>query len=878
MAIKGSTAKEAVEGQDRPTRRALTRRSGFDPVKLGAAQKYKQRKADVASMARAKDDANVSWGVDEVYGPKDEELPPLFLRSGILPRTLGAAQKIRKTKEAVAKLREDHQEYYDESGNFKDSPLPGPLHTARFSALTATSGLKGGSIDADTLKAAAQGDGEASGLSEEDFAVAFYTNKAEDAVFEEAVKGWMISTVPVWSTVHFWDDMGPKMKTFSIVMDAMAFATIFKGVPIPAKGVAVGAKAQAAARAHNRWLIDNFGMYDKALNLAGELSTKQAAIKALNSRFKYADALAELEEIRLQGRYPTGKTGTLARGVLTDEQYAAKINKATDKLDEAADAFETDHNKLLSNLETSKARFGDGSELAELGQKMSPPASAGEILADTKKFVEGYIDEYPEVKIAAGKVDASFDKVRKTIHAFKSKDPGPIGMGDATSERDVANAVTETLKAFVALREANKTQAQILRGRMDDLVSDMERPRLMGAAEAKALRDRTNSLRNEIFSLDSFDAKQLQNMQSLLNDVTSTFPKDRTKWTPEMKRIGNAHKAVKLDIKTELKNMDKLWEAGGEWKGGGGGGGGGPLKTPIPPKSEISALDDVLKGSTIQRSKSGLPSPNIQLDAVAHFGPDASLHENIKPGAELFGAAQAWRAAKDKGAPGTKTEPTIKPSVVPTDFPEGTETDEGEKVSPFKPQPIVVDDIPTPEVVPEEGLKIDEERETGKGQETLIAEPLPEPALKLQTKTAGKPRKKPDEEPFRPFTPRETAVSYSNKSRHKTKAVINPEMSKAEKKALKESPQYKRMIKAELGAVNILADLKTGEVSYYPRPFPSKRKPGDTLEVLAYMGTPPEAFTHRQGLYDMIVTPDDISFRPVKGPKRNAFPRQRSVL
>ena len=77
---------------------------------------------------------------------------------------------------------------------------------------------------------------------------------------------------------------------------------------------------------------------------------------------------------------------------------------------------------------------------------------------------------------------------------------------------------------------------------------------------------------------------------------------------------------------------------------------------------------------------------------------------------------------------------------------------------------------------------------------------------------------------------------------------------------------------------NILADLKTGEVSYYPRPFPSKRKPGDTLEVLAYMGTPPEAFTHRQGLYDMIVTPDDISFRPVKGPKRNAFPRQRSVL
>ena len=136
-------------------------------------------------------------------------------------------------------------------------------------------------------------------------------------------------------------------------MDAMAFATIFKGVPIPAKGVVAGAKARSAARAHNRWLIDNFGMYDKALNLTGELSTKQAAIKALNSRFKYADALAELEEIRLQGRYPTGKTGTLARGVLTDEQYAAKINKATDKLDEAADAFETDHNKLLSNLETS---------------------------------------------------------------------------------------------------------------------------------------------------------------------------------------------------------------------------------------------------------------------------------------------------------------------------------------------------------------------------------------------------------------------------------------------------------------------------------------------------------------------------------------------
>ena len=678
MAIKGSIAKEAVEGQDRPTRPALTRRSGFDPVKLGAAQKYKQRKADVASMARAKDDANVSWGVDEVYGPKDEELPPLFLRSGILPSTLGAAQKIRKTKEAVTKLREDHKEYYDEGGNFKDSPLPGPLHTARFSALTATSGLKGGSIDADTLKAAAQGDGAASGLSEEDFAVAFYTNKAEDAVFEEAVKGWMISTVPVWSTVHFWDDMGPKMKTFSIVMDAMAFATIFKGVPIPAKGVAVGAKAQAAARAHNRWLIDNFGMYDKALNLAGELSTKQAAIKALNARFKYADALAELEEIRLKGKYPTSKTATVARGVLTDEQYAAKVNKAIDKIDDAADGFETAHNKLLSNLETSRARFGDGSELAELGQKMSPPASAGEILADTKKFVEGYIDEYPEVKIAAGKVDASFDKVRKTIHAFKSKDPGPIGMGDATSERDVANAVTETLKAFVALREANKTQAQILRGRMDNLVSDMETPRLMGAAESKALRDRTNSLRNEIFSLDSFDAKQLQNMQSLLNDVTSTFPKDRAKWTPEMKRIGSAHKAVKLDIKTELKNMDKLWEVGGEWKGGGGGGGGGPLKTPIPPKSGISTLDDVLKGSAIQRSKSGLPTPNIQLDAVSHFGPDASLHEGLKPGAELFGAAQAIRSGeaksegKGKGGPATKTEPTIKPSVVPTDFPEGT--------------------------------------------------------------------------------------------------------------------------------------------------------------------------------------------------------------
>ena len=834
MAIRGS----AASPDNKPEK--IGRRSGFDPALLGAAQRKKSQQGPALGGGR-EEGATVD--------------PELF----------GAAQRIKKhkaawdsastaradrllaarpvdphtepvTEQEIKDFRKENPEFYDNDGNFRGGSLPTGSESERHSALGAVSTFKGGSLDYGLYKTLTT---EQSDLPEDKFIKAFNAEKSINDRFEAALKGNNIASVPVWRTAYHWDEMSPKWRVASVAFDALDIVLLTRGVPLP-RGT-LPSKTVQAAKAHEDWIIRNLAAYDDALNIPAEKSVKTAAVDAINKRLKYADALAELEEIKDQGRYPTSKAGTIARAPISQDAYDAKIRVALSKIDKAADAFEKSHRKLVNNLENSKTMFNEGGELAALGE-VSKPAPASEILSDTKRFIQGHIDDYPEIKTASAALDDKFATVRKNVGFYKA-DGGPI-YGTTTST--INDSVNDVLLGFKDLRDANRNQAQILKGRLADTINELEGDRIINPAEHKALTDRISSLRREIISLDSFDAREIQKMRSILAEVVGTFPNDASKWTPSMRKIDKAQDALKTDLRQSVREMDVIWDksfGGGRGPGAGRGGG-----VDAPPKPTAGTKPDI----DIPTAK---PKPRQSVQAGTGVGTSGAAVEHFAPASVK--AAESQKFPEYEIGEATTTEITETPVVVPTDIP--TKEKEKEKKDDKIIIPKEVPKItPTPKPEPAEWS-----REIFDTEEKLIPEikqqtvehfaPAEFPALRIQQQAEQRQR-------------RDTATRTTTKEAGRPRTRTTAPRKEGKGFRLPDGTRmpvgvYPRMIQAPMGIVDLSADLDFQTVDYYRRLFASNQKPAEGFRVISTMSRPPRDLVTRQGIVTMKVTPRDITFK-----------------
>jgi len=856
MAVRGSVAKP----ESKPKK--IGRRSGIDPELLGAAQRLKGRGAGVGG-AREKGD----YVDPELFGAaqriKKQKAKSALDKANTeradraLATTAIDSHTKAVTEEEKKEFQKEHPEFYDNEGTFSGGTLPTGAESPRHSALSAVSEFKGGGLDYGLFKAMTT---KTSDLSESQFIKTYNAEKNINDKFEIAVKGNNISTVPVWGTAYHWDDMSPKWRVASVAFDVLDIVLLTRGVPLP-RGT-LPSKAVLAAKAHENWVIRNLAAYDDALNIPAEKSVKTAAVDAVNKRLKYADALADLEDIKDQGRYPTSKAGMIAREPISEAAYNAKVKAALTKIDDAAAAFETSHKKLVNNLDNSRTMFNEGGELAELGE-VSKPAPASEILADTKKFIQGHIDDYPGIAKASDALDDKFTIVRRNVGFYKAEG-GPIY---GTTIETVNDSVNDVLFGFKDLRNANRNQAQILKGRLADTINELEGDRIINPAEHKALTDRVSSLRKEIISLDSFDAREIQKMRSILAEVVGTFPDDTSNWTRSMTKIATAQDTLKTDLRQTVREMDVIWDksfGGGRGPGAGRGGG-----VDAPPKPASVTRPDVdipkTKPKPLERVQTGtVVSTNAA--AVAHFAPESVTAPEITktpivvPTDISIKETEKEKFPEYKIAEAPAPEITKTPIVVPTDIPikETEKEKKDDKIIIPEPIPKITPDT-KPEPTEWSREIFDTETETGvmpdikiKTVEHFMPAQFQELAVKQQAAESRETRTR-----SRPTTKKEAGrpTGRTTAPRKEGKGFRLPDGSRMPVGV------YPRRIQAPMGIVDLSADLDFQTVDYYRRLFASNQKPSEGFRVISTMSRPPRDFVIKQGLMTAKITPRAITFK-----------------
>ncbi len=509
------------------------------------------------------------------FMPLDQRPP-----SALNPRQLIEQAFLDEKKKAalIMEFRKDFPEFYDSKGNFIGGDLPGELGGERWEAYGQT-GMPGNpqaAVDWHVLKSMF-GLGDDAPVKEDDFVKAFLTDQVENEIFQDAVAHFQavgtLSAIPgPAATIYEWDSMGPKMRTASLALDSLELLVL--GVPsLPMRVVravkaggapTTASKIVAASTATQKYIDDSLQAYDAALGLTGPNSVASAVKKAETSKNAYIDALALVEDIKAHGRYPReAGAGYTAAGVISEAEYARRLQAAQDAVGFAAEEYSRHHDEVIDVVKASTNEFGEGGELANLGKGAEFPTAA-ENLLEIKNVFHHYVDVFPEVKLAAKQVDEAYDNARDRIaeYGIQGWEPGP----------SIAEPVKDILAAHKALRDANNIQATILKGRVKSLQDDLDAGGY-SLAETHAVRDEIRSIDSQIRGLNALDGADLQKMDDILTDVIKTFKGEPEPWQIP---VLLAHDAVTKNKAQNLKEMDILWAEGFDPDAPWGSGGKGP--------------------------------------------------------------------------------------------------------------------------------------------------------------------------------------------------------------------------------------------------------------------------------------------------------------
>tara|TARA_B100000029_G_scaffold97226_1_gene87503 strand:+ start:689 stop:3205 length:2517 start_codon:yes stop_codon:yes gene_type:complete len=742
---------------------------------------------------------------------ESQEIGPQHSKSGDSTRALTSSQK--------QTFKQQHPEFYDSQGNFKgrtfrDDAEQFGIPEEAFGGVSVgfLSGLTGG---------------KESDLDEDRFIRAYIAQEIERKKFGGALTGGAVGFVPVWGTIYHWENMSPNQRAVSILLDGVDILTLTKGFSLGGKFR--GSKGLANAREFaDDAIVTN--MQKVNMGLTGDTKITMAAIKRAQAQGNYANAVIDLNQYE-KGLGPSifNLRGKLTGGGKTKAELSEAIEKTGKRLEDTTETL----NEEIKKFEKGKPRD------VQFEYKRR---SGAETVADTRRQVNSLLDETGEIQTAETKL-------------ANQKEAIQTGLVKGYSNNDKALQIIKASDGLADLQKARDQKVKDIKARIDRLSNELEQTQNTGRNN-KVLTDEITSLQKDIVSYSKTDFNAADSIYKTMRESIKTFPKDRSKWTPEMIEAALKYKALQTSRYDGLGKMEVIWRKGGDSTSRYDGG--FDTTAPTKPKTGLPG------GGTRVKPK---PATNIKTPV----GTPLSQDPRKKPQMAL-----------------SKTESAVTASYfAPDEFGNVIETQSATVVQPAKPRPVK-DPIETPIIVepppgsePKPGTEPKTKTKTSPGT-SPGTDPGAEPGTKTSTQTQTQTQAQTFFAPAAYAQAQAIAVEQATRPRAKTRTRTDTPTTPKERGG-KYTPKAKggsfelpggkklppgvfpEIVEHEQGAVDIQTNLVTGKRKYFGRAIPSTRSPKETLKVISTSPVKPKKQNWLQGLFRMDVTSNSLKFSRSRG-------------
>ena len=397
------------------------------------------------------------------------------------------------------------------------------------------------------------------------FAIEVEKSKRADSQFLDAMTDSGIAFVPVWSTIHAWDELGTKGRTASIALDIADIATL--GIPLRA-GAIKGGKGLAQ-------------------NIAGAMDT-QVQTSILKGEKKLVKGL-ELFDPKLSGSTDAVNKAqkVFAEDLIKVEDAQDALNKINEKQffnpqskQKALLQLKDNLNIAMQNAKKSERALGNtyDSHVKELKNSELTgninPTEKTDFINNTRKVITGAFDYDPKTQKATNDfLDLTAD-IGETVNTTKAREKtlGFVEGGNVrknlTEQQNIKIAknqiVNKALKISDALNAIDANRVNTVQKVADRIRKDSEILKLTikeggsTVEELRALKANVTDGAVELQALKTADSKILQTARNALQDALDTFPKNKANWTPEMKQVQKTLNNVKKQQSMTLQAMREI--------------------------------------------------------------------------------------------------------------------------------------------------------------------------------------------------------------------------------------------------------------------------------------------------------------------------------
>lgn len=385
-----------------------------------------------------------------------------------------------------------------------------------------------------------------------------------DKAFVKARQEAAIASIPIYGTIHNWDNMGTKGKAFSIALDAVDILTL--GIPV--KGFVAPKTALNVNKAVETEIIKTA----KDLDIRAGDSLSQVA----KDQKAYADSLIELDKVQTFQK-------TFPQSVDIDDQYRGfksidviDTNPTTPIKKETSIAYDVGEDvaiaeqkviqaekKLANSVEVHNSTMGiiaegRGQNVATLNLPLGE-----EVVTKTQRKVFGALDTSEDLINAELKVKAGLAEIAQETIALKD----PLRSLDYSTPAK-ANAINlqakkglEVLEGLGEIDKKAQDQIRTLKDRLEKLNAygkqldqNLDNPADV-FDQARINNKNISYVMDAITDLKSGRfAEKLETIQ-ILNDVKKSFPKNKRFWKAEMFDLDEAIKRLKVSAKADQNKM-----------------------------------------------------------------------------------------------------------------------------------------------------------------------------------------------------------------------------------------------------------------------------------------------------------------------------------
>ena len=512
-----------------------------------------------------------------------------------------------------------------------------------------------------------------------EFAIEFEKSKRADSQFLDAMTDSGIAFVPVWSTVHAWDEMGTKGRTASIALDVLDVLTL--SIPLKAGGFLKGGPKLAKGVADTLDVGSEISLYkgENALVAGLDLLDPKIAKSTLavnKAQQTFANSLIKVEEA--QNALKKLSNSASIKNLPIDAKNNA-LSKAQRKVNDALKEVKFFEKALGANYDKHVSNLGDGKLTEGI-----PATPKDKFIADTKAVITGAFDYDPKTQKATDDFLDLTSDIGETVNSTKAREKtlrfveGGNVRKNLTEQQNIKIAknqiVNKALKITGALDaidvNTTKTAETIAeRVRKDSDILKRTLSGEGGVASAEQLRTLKTNVSDgirELQAIKTADGKLLQTARNALQDAIDTFPKNKSSWNKNQNLIAQALEEIKAKQGINLNKM-KAIDLNPPWFRPSGDKGsvitplkpvptGGGTGTKVKPKFDYKTIDF----QRVEARGFNIPgSPLIPAETEPFIKPDP------KPGPGPDPSPGPSRGPDTPPKPGPRTLPTPGPRPTP---------------------------------------------------------------------------------------------------------------------------------------------------------------------------------------------------------------------